>query len=264
MGNKIIDIVIFAGQSNMSGRGNAAEATVCDTNAGFEYKSISNSSMLVPITEPFGLNEDKTGAIDDRDGKGGTKRHGSMVSSVVNEYYKQTKRQIVAISASVGGTSTEEWKNNYINDAVTRLDSTKTFLKNNNIHTGHIFVVWCQGESDGDANVSAQTYTKNTIELFDKFKKHGAEKCFLIQTGHFNYIDYPDGGIDITAKEYDRRYSVIRNAQTELCRSNDDFILAGSFKGHIENMIDEYHYNQNAYNEVGKTVGEAMADYVKK
>lgn len=262
--NEIVDIVIFAGQSNMSGRGNAAEATVCDANAGFEYKAVSNPTMLVPITEPFGLNEDKAGAIDDRDSGGGTRRRGSMVSSVVNEYYHQTKRQIAAVSASIGGTSTEAWKNNYINDAAERLDAAKAFLKKNNIRTGHIFAVWCQGETDGSAGVSAQTYTKNTLELFDKLKKHGVEKCFLVQIGHYNYINYPDSGTDITAEEYDKRYSVIRNAQTELCRSNDDFILAGSFEGHLKNMIDEYHYNQAAYNEVGKNVGKIMADYIKK
>jgi len=261
--NEAIDIVIFAGQSNMSGRGNAAEATICDTNAGFEYKAVSNPTMLVPITEPFGLNEDKAGAIDDRDSKGRTKRRGSMVSAVVNEYYKRTKRQVAAVSASVGGTSTEKWKSNYINDAVARLDSAKAFLEENNILINHIFAVWCQGESDGDAGVSAQIYTENTLELFDRLKKHGAEKCFLIQIGHFNYIDYPDGSSGITAEERDRRYSEIRNAQAELCGNNEDFILAGSFEGHLKNMADEYHYNQAAYNEVGRAVGRVMADYIK-
>ncbi|MDO5396314.1 MAG: hypothetical protein Q4G33_00090 [bacterium] len=61
--NKTVDVIVFAGQSNMSGRGNVANATLCDEKAGFEYKAVSNSEMLVPITEPFGFNEDKVGTI---------------------------------------------------------------------------------------------------------------------------------------------------------------------------------------------------------
>lgn len=258
--NETVDVVIFAGQSNMSGRGSVAEATVCDRNAGFEYKPISSPTALVHITEPFGLGEDKPGGIDDRSRDGVTKRRGSMVSSVVDEYYKRTSRQIVAVSASIGGTTTAGWKSNYINDAVDRLDAAKKFLEDNHIHIGHVFVVWCQGESDGDKAVSASIYTRNTIELFDRFKSHGAEKCFMIQTGHYNYVDYPNGGKGVTAEEQDRRYGVIRDAQAELCGNNGDFILAGSFAGHINNMIDEYHYNQTAYNEVGRAVGGVMAD----
>lgn len=245
-----VDLAIFAGQSNMSGRGNAAEATVCDVNAGFEYKAISNPLALVPVTEPFGLGEDKEGAIADFNSDGTTKRTGSMVSAVVDEYYKQTGRQLVAVSASKGGTSTAEWKSNYINDAADRLDAAEKYLASNGINIGRIFVVWCQGESDGDNNVSADTYTANTKELFNVFKQHGAEKCFMVQIGH-----YRDGGT------MDTRYGVIRDAQAALCESDTDFILAGSFEPYKNDMKDKYHYNQTTYNAVGKTVGENISKY---
>lgn len=97
-----VDLCVFAGQSNMSGRGSAVDATVCDINAGFEYKSVSKPFTLVPVAEPFGLNEDREGAIYDYNSDGTTKRTGSMVSSVVDEYYRQTNRQLVAVSASIG------------------------------------------------------------------------------------------------------------------------------------------------------------------
>lgn len=171
--NDTVDLAVFAGQSNMSGRGNAAEAIVCDVNAGFEYKSVSNPLTLVPVKEPFGLNEDRAGGIEDFNSDGTTKRTGSMVSAVVDEYYKQTGRQLVAVSASIGGTSTSEWKNKYIYDAVQRLDDAKKFLEANNINTGRIFVVWCQGESDGDAKNTADTYMQNTKDIFESFKAVG-------------------------------------------------------------------------------------------
>lgn len=84
----------------------------------------------------------------------------------------------------------------------------------------------------------------------------------MVQTGHYNYVDYPNGSGSLSAKAYDERYAVIRNAQTALCENNDNFILAGSFEGYIADMIDQYHYNQHAYNEVGKSVGKAMAEWV--
>lgn len=250
--NDTVDLAVFAGQSNMSGRGNAGEATVCDVNAGFEYKSVSNPLTLVPVEEPFGLHEDRDGAISDFNQNGTTKRTGSMVSAVVDEYYQQTGRQLVAVSASIGGTSTSEWKSNYIADATRRLDDAKKFLEANKINVGRTFVVWCQGESDGDANVSAQTYTENTKSLFDDFKAHGAEKCFMVQIGH-----YRDGGT------MDTRYGVIRDAQEALCAGDEDFVLVGSLEPYKNDMKDQYHYNQSTYNAVGKTAGENIANFYK-
>lgn len=259
-----VDVVVFAGQSNMSGRGKASEAVVCDSDAGFEYKSVSNPKTLVPVEEPFGLGEDRDGAIADYNKDGTTKRTGSMVSAVVDEYYNKTGRQIVAVSASIGGTSTEQWKSNYINDAVKRLDDTKSFLTRNGINIGRIFVVWCQGESDGDAKVTAQTYMSKTKELFEIFKSHGVEKCFMVQIGHYNYEDYPGELNGLDGLQWDEQYKVIRDAQTKLCNENDDIVMAGSFENYISDMKDRYHYNQGTYNEVGKTVGLNIANHYEE
>lgn len=79
-----------------------------------------------------------------------------------------------------------------------------------------------------------------------------------------NYIGHPNGSCSLSAKAYDERYAVIRNAQAALCGNSDNFILAGSFEGYINDMIDQYHYNQHAYNEVGKSVGKSMAEWVSK
>ena len=249
------DLALFAGQSNMSGRGDAREAGVCGVEAGFEYKSVSKPDALVPVKEPFGLGEDRKGALDDIRADGTNKRSGSMVSAVVSEYYSRTKRKLVAVSASKGGTNTEEWKETLIGDAVRRLCDAKKFLADNNIKIGRIFVVWCQGESDGDAQRTAGDYISNTDGLFREFIKCGAEKIFVVQTGHYNYVKYPENA------ERDGFYAVIRAAQERLCAENDDYILVGSFEPYIAEMKDQYHYRQSAYNAVGKTVGENIAKY---
>lgn len=254
-----VDLAVFAGQSNMSGRGTAIDADVCDQNAGFEFKAISNPDTLVPITEPFGLNEDKAGAITDDNGDGTTKRTGSMVSALVNEYYKLTGRQIIAVSASIGGTTSLQWKTTYIKDAAERLNAAKVFLQKNGVRIDRIFVVWCQGESDGDAAVSANEYMNNTKEIFKYFKHHGAEKCFLVQTGHYNYIDYPGMANGFTGMEWDEKYGIIRRAQADLCRIEEDFKLAASFEPYIKAMKDRFHYYQKAYNTVGEEAGKNIA-----
>lgn len=256
--NESVDLAVFAGQSNMSGRGTAADSVVCDVNAGFEYKSVSRPNTLLPIQEPFGLNEDVDGKLTDINTDGSTKRTGSMVSAFVNEYYKNTGNQLVAVSASKGGTSTAEWKENLISDAVTRLDNAKKFLTDNGIKINKTFIVWCQGETDGDNNVSAEEYTQNTINLWNEFKNHGAEHMFIIQTGHYNYIKYPSGG-----ESHDAKYKVIRDAQQTLCESNDDFTLAASLEPYLSEMKDQYHYNQSAYNAAGTAAGAAAAEYYK-
>lgn len=259
---KKIDLIIFAGQSNMSGRGEAETAVHCTDGAGYEYKAISHPKELLPIREPFGLGEDKEGAISDRTEDGGTKRKGSMVSAVANAYHARTGRTIVGVSASIGGSNTEQWKQVYLTDAVERLIQAKAFLSEHHFSVERLFVVWCQGESDGDAERSEKDYMANTKEIFRAFRAHNAEKCFLVQIGHYNYVDYPEGQDGLTGQEWDRHYDVIRSAQAALCETDEDFILAGSFEPCLHDMKDNYHYYQNAYNKVGNEVGIALADYV--
>ena len=253
------NLVVFAGQSNMSGRGDAAMAVKCNKNAGFEYKAISNPNELMPVSEPFGLGEERIGGIYDINPDGSSKRTGSMVSALIDTYFHQCGRKIIGICASIGGASTAQWKEGYIKDAVSRLDAAKSFLAGNNIPISNIFVVWSQGETDGDNNVCAEEYIKNLKYLFNEFKIHGAEKCFLIQTGHYNYIGYPQDGI-----EHDKKYEVIREAQNTICINDKDFVMVASFEPYLSQMKDQFHYNQNVYNAVGKTAGKSIAEYYEK
>ncbi len=262
LGEKEVDLILFAGQSNMSGRGEAGQAVLCDAAAGYEYKAISNPGGLLPIGEPFGLGEEKEGGIWDYDEAGKSKRTGSMVSAAAQAYHARTGRRIVGVSASVGGSDTVSWKQVYLADALERLERAKGFLAENRFAVDRIWVVWCQGESDGDAGRTGEDYMANVREIFQAFRAQGAEKCFLVQIGHYNYVKYPGGAGQLTGLEWDRRYEVIRNAQAALCRE-EEFILAGSFAPYLQEMKDDYHYHQRAYNLVGEAVGSAMADYVE-
>ena len=58
------DLILFAGQSNMAGRGKAEAAQKCPPSVGLEYRAVTAPDRLVPIEEPFGFAENRTGGID--------------------------------------------------------------------------------------------------------------------------------------------------------------------------------------------------------
>ncbi|MFK3936206.1 sialate O-acetylesterase [Alkalihalobacillus sp. NPDC078783] len=94
-----VDLVLFMGQSNIAGRGVAEDAPRVAEGHGFEFRAITDPTRLYPVTEPFGVNENKDDGITEET------KTGSLVSAFINEYYSITKVPIVAVSASKGGSS---------------------------------------------------------------------------------------------------------------------------------------------------------------
>ena len=57
---KTIDVIVFAGQSNMMGHGNAAEATNVSSKAAKAYLPVTAAGKISAFYEPFGqLENDK-------------------------------------------------------------------------------------------------------------------------------------------------------------------------------------------------------------
>lgn len=250
-------LVMFMGQSNMAGRGETKDAVVCSEDAGYEFRAVSSPDRLYRIQEPFGRNENREGGIDD-----GVKKSGGMVSAFADEYYRLTGRSIIAVSASEGGTSIAQWKERLIDDAADRLETAKRFAAAHGINIEHIYMVWCQGETDGDLHTSIGEYKSGFGDVYSTMKKSGVEKCFLIQIGHYNYIKHPEAKkrIDgVTPSGQDEDYELIRRAQLELCQENDDIIFAGTFEDCINDMKDTFHYHQCAYTKVGRQAAQVMA-----
>ena len=97
---RAMDVILFMGQSNMSGAcGDASKAPELLEGAGYEYRAITDPDTLHVLEEPFGVNEHKEGALDDREL---LERNGSLVTAFVNAYYEQTGTPVVAMSASRG------------------------------------------------------------------------------------------------------------------------------------------------------------------
>lgn len=244
--SKQVDLFLFMGQSNMAGRGVVTteypeDAPSVIEGAGYEFRAISDPTRLYPITKTLGIAENVTGAINDY-----SKKTGSLVPSFVNSYYKVTGIPIIAVSASVGGTPSVDFKQDtpIFNDAVNRLELAKKWLRDNGYKISHIYMVWCQGESDGDANVSIKTYKANFENIFSGMKANGVEKCFLIRIGE-------DNGTD-------KDYTNIMQAQNQICKESEDVVMVSlDFQSMLSRglMKDEWHYYQQAYNEVGATAG---------
>jgi hypothetical protein len=244
----VVDLVMFMGQSNMAGRGVAAQSPVVPEGHGYEFRAISDPTKLYPIVEPFGKNENNSSS-----GVTEASKTGSMVSSFVSNYYKVTKVPIVAVSCSKGGTKISWWQpgGGPLNDAIARHELAKNWLETNGYVIRHDFMVWCQGCSDGDAGTSADDYTQGTKNMIEAMMACGVEKCFLVRIG--NHRD--------NATIYD----TIIQAQTELCKTYENAVLVSCKLAEMAElglMKDQFHYLQEGYNIVGKDAGINTAFYI--
>lgn len=249
-----VDLFLFMGQSNMAGRGEVSSkfpdaAPSLLAGAGYEYRAISAPGQLFEITEPFGKREDLEGGIHDSN-----RKTGSMVTSFVNSYYTYSGRKIIGISAAEGGTSISEWQpgGKRLKDAISRMEDACLFLKKNNNQIAHIFMLWCQGETDGDHGVTSARYRESFLTMYREMKLRGVENCFIVPIGKQGGRPPAD-------------YVPILRSQQELAWRNTDIVLVSEgFVSMAERglMKDSYHYYQKAYNEVGTEAGIHTAYYV--
>lgn len=248
---RTMDLILFMGQSNMSGAyGEASEAPELIQGAGYEYRAITDPKRLHVLEEPFGENEHREGALDDR---GILRRQGSLVTAFVNAYYEETGTPVVGISSCRGSSSMNTWLNRGLKeDAGGRLAQAREVLEKKRIQVRHTYMVWYQGETDVSKKEPKEDYKYNMGVLMDYMEEQGVEKCFLIQ------IEQADRN--------NQNYEVIRQAQAELCEERDDMILASSLPNELvkpENMDKGgLHFNQNALNQIGEDAGRTTGRYV--
>jgi hypothetical protein len=243
-----IDLVMFMGQSNMAGRGVAFEAPAVPKGYGYEFRAISDPTKLCDIVEPFGIDENNENGVNEPG-----KKTGSLVSSFTIAYYKATGVPIVGVSASKGGSSINNWQPNgsYLNDSITRFKTAETYLLNNGYEIRRKFMVWCQGETDGDHSMPKAEYKTKLQAMMETMFTTGIEKCFLIRIG--NHRDLPE------------LYSNIKKAQTDFCKEYENAVLVSTqFDKMVELglMKDCFHYKQPAYNMVGTEAGNNVAFYI--
>ena len=157
---EIYDLILFAGQSNMAGRGIVTDkwpqkAPVLVKGAGYEYRAITAPDRLCPIEEPLGADENNPDGIFEPGMK-----TGSMVSAFVNACTAKTGVAIVGVSCAKGGSSITEWLPGmpFFEDAVRRARKARKFLAENGYTIRHSALVWCQGCTDGDLHTLKAVY----------------------------------------------------------------------------------------------------------
>lgn len=247
---KTTDLIMFMGQSNMAGRGDATKAPAVAEGTAYEYRAVSAPNGLYPLCEPFGVME------NDMDGvyEPGMKT-GSLVSAFVNAFYQQTGVPITGVSCAKGGSSILEWMpgTNYYKDAVRRMIRCENGLALAGYGIRHRLMVWCQGCTDGDRGMEKMEYRENTRTFLHTFMEEcGIEACFLIQIG--NHRDNP------------WLYVPVQDAQEELAQEEEHVILVSrQFKTFAARglMKDEFHYLQEAYNLVGDEAGRNAGAFTK-
>lgn len=255
-----VDLVLFIGQSNMAGRGSADEATAVKEGHAYEFRAISDPTKLYPLTEPFGLRENNAAS-----GVTENKKTGSMVSAFCEAYYQATGTPIVAVSCAKGGEKISFFDKGgaVYNDAVSRVSAAKAFLEkeyengNNALKLKNTYVVWLQGESDGDAATDASAYTAALSRIVEGFKKDlGAKQTFVIPIGTYNGAN----------GQRRANYNTLRDAQILFCRESNDAAVISLILPDLHRygyMKDEFHFNQAGYELIGKDAGNNMAAFVK-
>lgn len=240
-GKLIVDLVMFMGQSNMSGcGGDAAQAPAVPEGHGFEFRAISDPTRVYPIKEPFGVNENQVGGIIEYPGG----KKGSLVSAFANSYYAETGVPIVAVSASAGATASEYWtRDAIVNDFVERHARAVVWLENDNYSIRHQYVVWLQGESDADKGVTPEQYVENMDNIIRPLFIKGVQKVFIIRPGRtLENLHYFDDIIE---------------AQTQMCKQSTYYALGSTLLSGFDGsyMVDTWHYNQVALNYLGTDAG---------
>lgn len=246
-GKLIVDLIFFAGQSNMAGAGgNARYAPTVPEGYGYEFRAISDPTRLYPIQEPFGINENNLNAIMDPPGA----KKGSLVSAFIDRYYEETGTPVIAVSASAGATDTKFWMSDAVVDDFTeRYKRAVVWLEGNDYYVRNKYVVWLQGESDAITNGDKEQYKENMDNIIRPMFINGVEKVFFITPGR-----------TITRKNY---FNEQINAQIELGKESAYYSVATTILSAVstEYMVDEWHYNQTVLNLVGSESAKAVAFY---
>lgn len=236
-----VDIILFMGQSNMSGaEGDVGFIPELTDGAGYEYRAITNPDRLYVLEEPFGVDENKEGFLDDRYI---LSRNGTMVTAFVNAYYAETGVPVVAISASRGSSPIALWLDHLFIDAQDRLKSCESYLTSNGIDIRHCYMVWMQGEADANMKTGKEDYITSMKQLMDQMESVGVEKCFLIQIG--NYLEQPE------------HHNLIQEAQIELCQQDDRIFLVSTIAAELDEYLDTagIHFYQEGLNLIGTDAG---------
>ena len=279
-----VDIILFAGQSNMCGR-----ASLDDKNQnGIAYDIPIEEAFTYQIasglkTTPYKINEPLS--------QNGSTGYG-MIPSFIKGYHEATGRKVCANFCSVGGLMLNKFapytfdaEGNKLNKPsgnytkmVNAVNRSREQLTKSNMKVGKTFLVWCQGESDGSYygtdsqyctfpekqlktdEEKTNYYINQFTDMFNGLKADcGVEKAGIICIGETN--------------DNKMKHQTIIKSQYELGKKNKDMVLLSTAfnaakcwkysDGTTANLMrDTWHYFLEMYNYAGLESGINMGVYL--
>ncbi|MBQ2664893.1 MAG: hypothetical protein IJG16_12220, partial [Clostridia bacterium] len=179
-----------------------------------------------------------------------------MISSFIESYYQTSGVPLVGVKAARGGTDTNYWTaSERKTEAVARYNEAKKFLEDSGYTIGKQFMVWCQGESDGDKGRSDSAHTSKLSEIFG-YMKDGTTltDMFIVRIGHCR----SGSEIDPVSDPIYKRLNLAQKAFADET-ANVTAVASLYTDEYLALMRDNYHYYQPAYNSVGTVAGNNTA-----
>lgn len=179
------------------------------------------------------------------------------------EFYKRTGMGLIVVNSAVGSTAqTSEADNgagnwsqtgNLRQLSVTRFNNCQAYLKANNFCFQNGFIVWSQGERDGQEiqlnTITKELYKTTLLDMIDFFKTSLGSKLPFILTATAYYVT---SGNNTGAK-------AVRDAQYEVAHEKLGAYMG--FTGTVKFpdrglMSDNVHYSQEGKNIMGTALGK--------
>lgn len=283
-----VDIMLFAGQSNMVGSPNNAEADTVIPVAeghGFEYKAKTGSDSKGWFGEvPALFGNDNYIHVN----SGASKVKGSLAPAFMESYYLETGVPLIGVRASQGGKKIElfmeggEYHNNIKKGLAECVERTATL---ENYELRNIYMAWCQGESNAspaenpdsvtleDGKYDFTGYKNQLKELYNSLKVikntkgetiGEIEKCFVISISEYSNAgtDYGSGHMNSEEKNPDK--VAMNEAQAELCAQEEDFVFVSRKLTNVPSSLrQDPHFHQEVYNVCGWDAGINTAYYLE-
>ena len=291
--NGYVDVVLFAGQSNMAGEGGNIDDATIKLNGETLYNVNFNGNNVTSINSITSNSKDEV--------------RKTLIPAFANSYFNKTGVPIIAINAAVNKSDASSWQpdqTNYIN-AVSKLKNTITYINNNDTSKKirRVFVVWWQGEADvgnvvdkniGNDKIADESkfyqniderleYKRKLNHIFSGFKNSISDisnisvKCFMIRTGHMWKNMDDENPKKIYYYNRYNEYSNMLDVLNEYAKSTPSVVMVSTkaalltrVKGGYEKdkrlsymLTDMIHLSTPALEIIGSDAGSNVAQYFK-
>lgn len=247
--DKVFDLVLFTGQSNMVGRETDRYEVEIPDQTAYEYKAKTDKIYAVknPMGEPYGTLEASSGS--------------SLIPQFCADYIAATGHKMMVMLSACGGSSITRFSKygDLLPDILTKYQKCLDYMKKEGYSVGRCFYVMFQGSTD--IAMAGETYEKQYMSFHNSLK----EKFPQIEFGATIYVG-EDG--DNMSERLLEKVNAHNAAKKKIAQEHDDIIVcckesATYFLSRPEYMRDDkLHLNAEALKRVGKVSAENVLNFM--